>query len=362
LTIVYYSSIIRLYMFTPKYTITDQLLAHITQINTLVRDLNDRRFPKIVLVEFEKTAREVSTYASTSIEGNPLPLTEVKKVLKSTPANIRDSEKEVINYNHALETLNQFLEDNQRELSLKFIVDIHKQVTAGLLPNFESGKLRQNPVTVNDPRTGKIVYLPPDAEKVPDLITNLIMYIKKNSEKVDALILAGIFHKQMVIIHPFMDGNGRTTRLATKMLLAKMGLNTFNLFSFENYYNQNVTRYFQTVGEYGDYNELAGSIDFTVWLEYFTEGLIDELMRVKKLLPEIGNTPDTRLEAFHLNILEYIKKNGFITDRNYAELTNRAKATRALDFQKLLDLGLIERKGKGRSTYYTLKESIDANF
>src|SRR3989338_10075960 len=160
----------------------------------------------------------------------------------------------------------------------------------------------------------------------------------------------------MVIIHPFMDGNGRTTRLATKVLLAKMGLNTFNLFSFENYYNQNVTKYFQIVGEYGDYNELEGSIDFTLWLEYFTGGLIDELLRVQKLLPELGNTPDTKLEVHHLKILKYIKQNGFISDRNYAQLTDRAKATRTMDFQKLLDLGLIERKGKGRSTYYSLKD------
>jgi len=339
-------------MFTPKYTITDQLLAHITHINTLVNNLNDRRFPKVVLVEFEKNAREVSTYASTSIEGNPLPLTEVKRVLKLKPANIRTSQLEVINYNQALETLHRLLESHQLELSLKLILDIHKQVTAGLLPLFESGKLRQKPVVVNNPRTGKVVYLPPNVEKVKDLTTDLIAYIKDKSHFVDPLILAGIFHKQMVIIHPFMDGNGRTTRLATKVLLTKMGLNTFNLFSFENYYNQIVTKYFQTVGEFGDYNEISASIDFTEWLEYFTGGLIDELLRVEKLLPIIGNTPDTRLEAYHLKLLAYIKKNGFITDRQYAGLTDRAKATRALDFQKLLDLGLIERKGKGRSTYY----------
>lgn len=341
-------------MFNPKYTITDQLLANITRISNLVRNLNDRRFPKVVLVEFEKAAREVSTYASTSIEGNPLPLTEVKNVLKSKPANVRDSEKEVLNYNHALVTLNGFLQSGKIGLSLKLILDIHKQVTTLLLPKFESGRLRQKPVVVNDPRTNEIVYLPPDVERVEELMSDLISFVKTNSQNIDPLILAGIFHKQMVIIHPFMDGNGRTTRLATKVLLAKMGLNTFNLFSFENYYNQNVTKYFQTVGEYGDYNELKNSIDFTIWLEYFTSGLIDELLRVQKLLPELGNSPDTRLETHHLKILKYIKRYGFIADRNYAELTNRAKATRTNDFQKLLDLGLIERQGKGRSVHYTL--------
>lgn len=342
-------------MFTPKYKITDQLLANITRISNLVRDLNDRRFPKVVLVEFEKTAREVSTYASTSIEGNPLPLTEVKKVLKSKPANVRDSEKEVLNYNLALETLSGLLQPGKLDLSLKLILDIHKQVITGLLPKFESGKLRKKPVVVNDPRTGKTVYLPPDVDRVEELMSGLISFVKENSQNIDPLIIAGIFHKQMVIIHPFMDGNGRTTRLATKVLLAKMGLNTFNLFSFENYYNQNVTKYFQTVGEYGDYNELEKSIDFTNWLEYFTGGLIDEILRVQKLLPELGNSPDTRLEAHHLKILEYIKEHCFIADRDYVELTDRAKATRTNDFQKLLDLGLIERNGKGRSVHYTLK-------
>ncbi len=213
----------------------------------------------------------------------------------------------------------------------------------------------QKPVVVRDPRTGSTVFWPPDADKVPGLISDLVTYVKENSYKVDPLILAGIFHKQMVIIHPFMDGNGRTARLATKVLLANMGLNTFALFSFENYYNQNVTKYFQTVGEHGDYNDRAASVDFTPWLEYFTGGLIDELLRVKKLLPEVGKTPDTRLEPHHLNILEHIKKNGFIADRDYARFTKRAKPTRALDFQKLINLSLIERKGKGRSTYYTLK-------
>jgi Fic family protein len=159
----------------------------------------------------------------------------------------------------------------------------------------------------------------------------------------------------MVIIHPFMDGNGRTTRLATKALLAAMGLNTFNLFSFENYYNQNVTKYFQTVGEFGNYYELVEKIDFSNWLEYFTGGIIDELLRVEKLLPKITVSPETQLKPHHLKIIEYIRETGFIADRDYAKLVNRAKATRTQDFKKLLILGLIERKGKGKATYYVLK-------
>ncbi|PIR80290.1 MAG: hypothetical protein COU25_00695 [Candidatus Levybacteria bacterium CG10_big_fil_rev_8_21_14_0_10_35_13] len=343
-------------MFQPQYTITEQLLANIKRVSNLVHQLNDKRFPNVVLLELEKSAREVSAYASTSIEGNPLPLTEVKKILKSTPVHIRDSEKEVLNYNQALKNLNKQLEKDTVKLSLDLILKIQKKVIVGLLPKFETGLLREKPIVVNNPKTGQPVYLPPEARDVKPLMEDLVDFTNDNREKIDPLILAGIFHKQMVIIHPFMDGNGRTTRIATKVLLAALGLNTFNLFSFENYYNNNVTRYFQTVGEFGNYYELVDKIDFTNWLEYFTEGIIDELLRVQKLLPTAAARPNSQLQSYHLKILEFTREKGFIADRDYAKLTGRAKATRALDFQKLIKLDLIERKGKGKATYYVLKE------
>lgn len=343
-------------MFKPKFTITNRLLENIKRVNYLVHELNSRRFPHIVLLQLERNAREVSSYTSTSIEGNPLPLTEVKKILKLKPTHIRDSEKEVLNYNQALQSLNNQLEKGRVKLSIDLILKIQKQVIDGLLPKFETGKLREKPVVVNDPRTGKPMYLPPDVKDVELLMKDLVEFVNNNRKNLDPLILAGIFHKQMVIIHPFMDGNGRTTRLLTKLLLAAMGLDTFNLFSFENYYNQNVTKYFQTVGEFGDYYELVERMDFTNWLEYFTEGIIDELLRVEKLLPDITANPQVQLKSHYVKIIECIQEKGFIQDKEYAKLVNRAKATRTQDFKRLQNWNLIERKGKGRATYYILKE------
>ncbi|MEK7155143.1 MAG: Fic family protein [Patescibacteria group bacterium] len=345
-------------MFSPKYSITEKLLANIKRINSLVIGLNYKRFPYPVLVNLERSARDLSTFASTSIEGNPLPLTEVKRILKSAPSHARDSEKEVLNYNQALVELDKKLQKKDAILSLALILHIHRQVTKDLLPPLESGNLRQRPVVVNNPQTSQIVYLPPDYKDVQPLIESLIEFILNNKNKIDSLILAGIFHKQVVIIHPFMDGNGRTTRLATKMLLAQMGVNTFKLFSFENYYNKNVTRYFQSVGEQGNYYELANIIDFTHWLEYFTEGIIDELLRVQKTLPQAITSPETNLQPHLIKLLGYLQVNGFIADRDYAKLVNRAKATRALDFKKLIILKLIERKGKGRATFYVTKATL----
>jgi Fic family protein len=343
-------------MFNPKYTITTRLLANIKRITELVTDLNGRHFPDVVLFEFERKAREVSAHSSTSIEGNPLPLTDVKRLIKNTPERVRDSEKEVLNYNSALIHLNSFSQE-KNSLSLKLVLEIQKMVTDGLVSKFHSGKIRQEPVFVNNPKTRQTVYFPPDHQDVPSLMNELIEYISSNKKIIDPLILAGIFHKQFVVIHPFIDGNGRTTRLITKMLLSNMGLNTFNLFSFENYYNNNVTKYFENVGLLGNYYDLKDNVDFTPWLEYFTDGIIDELLRVTGELNKVKVNIDERLQPHHQLILDYIKKNGFIKDSDYALITERARPTRYVDFQKLIALGLIERQGKGKNSYYILQES-----
>ena len=342
-------------MFKPYYAITNKLLSNIKQINTIILELNSRKFSKVVLYELERSAREISTFASTSIEGNPLPLTDVKQILKTQPQNLRSSEQEVINYNKALEELNKNLHKDPVSFSLNLILSIQKQVVDKLIPKYQPGKLREEPVFVNNPKIGKTVYWPPDSKDVPQLMNDLVEFAAKSKGIIDSLIIAGIFHRQFVIIHPFMDGNGRTSRLATKILLADMGLNTFNLFSFENYYNRNVTNYFNNIGVLGNYYDIANSIDFTNWLEYFTDGIIDELLRVKKLLPKIPANPEEELMPYHKKILEFIRKKGYISDRDYKKLTNRAKATRNFDFNKLIDMGLIQRKGKGKATYYNLK-------
>ena len=54
-------------------------------------------------------------------------------------------------------------------------------------------------------------------------------------------------------------------------------------------------------------------------------------------------------------MINFIKEKGFITDKDYSGLTDRAKPTRNLDFRKLIKLGIIVKIGKGKATYYKLK-------
>jgi Fic family protein len=339
-------------MFEPQYQLNTALLNNIVRVKNLIQELNDQKFSDIVLAKFEKESYAISAHASTSIEGNPLPLTDVRRILKSTPVHIRDTEKEIINYNTALHYLDIRLSD-QKSITKDFICTIQSMVTKDLIDVLNCGKLRTEQVVVNDPRKRQIAYIPPNAHDVPDLMKDLEVFLNKNNTQIDPLLLSGIFHKQFVIIHPFMDGNGRTARLVTKYMLAGMGLDTFRLFSFENYYNQNVTKYFSSVGVIGDYYKIEKNIDFTDWLVYFTDGIIDELLRVQKLL---YNSIEPIVKKEHEKIIiEYIQKNGSISKSEYEKITDRAQSTQILDFKRLVEKRVIKKMGRGKATYYILK-------
>ena len=213
------------------------------------------------------------------------------------------------------------------------------------------GRLRQHPVVIRDPRQlDAIVYLPPNYQDVPALTDAMLTFINLHIGKLDPFVLAGLFHRQCVIIHPFMDGNGRATRLFSSAILGMAGVDMFRIFSFENYYNRNISRYFREVGLQGDYDELQAGIDFTSWLEYFADGILDELKRVQKNFASVTASP--RLATHHQQVLDFIDEHGGISQQEYGKISQRSLAARKKDFRFLLAEGLIEMCGKGRSTYY----------
>jgi len=337
-------------MFDPQFTIRPRLLRTIREIGETLGMIRASNLSDARLARLTHAARALSAHASTSIEGNPLPLTDVKRLLKQAPSQARDTEREVLNYNRALEWVQSEVKAGRFELNTATFEMVQGMVVDGLMENpFDVGHIRQNPVVIRDPRVAdSTVFLPPDHGDVPDLCDALFAWLRDNINELDPILLAGIFHKQAVIIHPFMDGNGRSTRLMTTGILGLSGLDVFPIFSFEEYYNRNVSRYFQMVGEQGDYYDLSGGAAFSGWLEYFAEGILDELKRVQKSLP----SGQPRLEPHHRLVLDHIDAHGSITQREYGQISDRSLASRKNDFARLVELGLIRQVGGGRSVHY----------
>ena len=91
------------------------------------------------------------------------------------------------------------------------------------------------------------------------------------------MIVSGIAQFQFVHIHPFIDGNGRTSRLLSTLCLYRAGYDFKRLFSISEYYDRDRPAFYaaiQSVRESG--------MDLTKWLEYFAEGLSSQLLEVRK--------------------------------------------------------------------------------
>ncbi len=325
------------------------------RIGETIGEIKSLNLSPQALARLEQEARAQSSHASTSIEGNPLPLTDVKQLLKADPRQVRDTEREVLNYNRALQKIQADVMAGIFRPGLAEMAAIQAIVVDGLMDNpAHVGTARREPVLIRDPRQPEnIIFIPPNHQDVPRLADELATFVEEWGGEIDPIIMAGLFHRQFVIIHPFMDGNGRTARLLTTAILGQGGLDIFGIFAFENYYNRNISRYFAAVGLQGDFYERESAIDFTAWLEFFSDGILDELVRVRGTIP--SESP-LRLEDHHHRLLDYIKTHGSISQREYGQISSRSLAARKQDFQKLTALGLLQRRGGGRGTYYVLMD------
>lgn len=173
------------------------------------------------------------------------------------------------------------------------------------------------------------------SNKVKKNLKDLVKFVN-NSKDLDPVLLSGLFYKQFLLLKPFFQGNERVAVLSTRILLRELDINLFNLLSFE---------------KIGSVNEK----DNTKWLEFFSQAILDEMLRLKKALSNVSFKKDLDLNNDQKKILKYIKRYGVIDDSKYSGITKRKKATRVLDFNKLIACGLIERCGKGRLTHYILK-------
>ena len=147
----------------PKYVISNKLLLTIREIGESLGEIKSFRLSDQDVARLELNARELSSYASTSIEGNPLPLTDVKRLLKRHKENVRDTEREVLNYNKALQSLYKKVRTDKFQLNVKTLEKIQGQVVDGLMDNSaHCGALRKAPVIIRNPREiDEIVFILP---------------------------------------------------------------------------------------------------------------------------------------------------------------------------------------------------------
>ena len=225
--------------FKPIYTITPVIAKSLMRIEAAKEKVSLLPVNPTVLASLRQTAKLYTTHYSTMIEGNRLEPEEIKEVIQLQghfPGRQRD-EHEVKGYYAALAQLEQYAAQNH-PVTEKVIQTLHALVISDGSICIKPIPYRDGQSVIKDSGTGTIVYMPPEAKDVPGLMRNLMSWIKENQE-IPCPIVAGIAHYQFATIHPYCDGNGRTSRLLTTLILHLGGYDLKGLYSLEEYYSKN---------------------------------------------------------------------------------------------------------------------------
>lgn len=335
-------------MFTPKFTLNRQLIELIGKVESLHGRLEGMQIPRNLLLNLERDNLLQSSYSSNSIEGNPLNLNEVTNLILNEREPANRNEAEVRNYFDILSTLNNYVEGS---VDKKMIETVHARLMRNVRDDI-AGKLRNSEVVVGK-RTKEggvdIKHNPPyhTIEGITNEVNQLSDWLKDTEEL--PLLKAGIFHHRYVYIHPFVDGNGRTCRLLTTLLLMQDGYQINKYFVLDDYYNINKK-------EYSDKLSTADKGDLTEWLEYFLNGVVVSL---ESALDKVEQGLDrgkielrpTKREA---EALEFIKREREIKSSQLADALEISRGQAHVLLQGLVEKGLVEKFGSTKSSYYKL--------
>lgn len=180
---------------------------------------SSRPLPNIALNKIRESLSIEWTYNSNSIEGNTMSLRETQMVLQEgitiKGKSLREH-FETHNHDKAIDYLYSIINENYTLRSID-ILSLHGLVLRSIEDDF-AGRIRNGGVRITGAN-----FTPPNANKVPDLVDELIDFVNTNPLNLNDIELATVFHHKLVWIHPFFDGNGRTVRLAMNLLLMRCG-------------------------------------------------------------------------------------------------------------------------------------------
>jgi Fic family protein len=317
--------------FKPNFTITPKIATYLMRIEAARQAVQDLPITPTVLATLRETARVFSTHYSTMIEGNRLTQEQVLKVIEDQqhfPGRERD-EKEVLGYYAALEKLEQ-LTSLQGAVTETHIQTLHALVMAEGRKKVTPTPYRDGQNVIRDSRSRRIVYMPPEAKDVPMLMKEMVAWIASTDhQELPCPIRAGIAHYEFATIHPYYDGNGRTARLLTTLILHLGGYDLRGLYSLEEYYARNLGAYYEalTVGSSHNYYEGRAKANITRWVEYFCAGVANSFESVRRRAAEAasGGAQDRssvlrRLDPRQRKTLVLFKDSDFITSGKVAEL------------------------------------------
>lgn len=300
------------------------------------------------LVEIAKVQ---STESSNEIEGIRTTNTRLKQIVseKTTPKN-RD-EQEIAGYRDALSVIHESFE--YIPLTPNYILQLHKILYSHSIKDV-GGKFKnvQNFISAVDGEGKQFtLFTPPAPYETPDMIAELCDEFNRAIAEceVDPLILIPIFIHDFLCTHPFLDGNGRMSRLLTTLLLYRSGYMVGKYISLEAKIAKNKNLYYDAL-ELSQAGWYEGNDDPTPFVKYLLGTIISAYRDFEERMEIIGNT-NSAMEIVRKAVGTRIGK---FTKADIVALCPSISASSVEgSLKKLSRTGVITKHGAGRSTFYT---------
>ena len=347
--------------YQPVFKVSDQVRRHLQDIERLRSTITSGHILPSVEASVRHRASVESVHSSTSIEGNPLDINQVRAVISSDRILTKQeyAEIEVYNYKQALDYI-----DRQRsggDITLDDILKLHQIITDRLLDSTRSGKIRRRPVYIEDEQH-QIIYTAVDAPRVKNELIDLLSWVKDNQFVLHPIIIGAIIHFHLAAIHPFSDGNGRTARAATALYLALAHYDNDGALALDTYYASDRPSYYAILRHLNGENYASSQqADLTPWLEYFAEGYLTSLRVLDaeiRLLSLATLTDKPALDRNDQDIISYVAKFGSL---NISEaesiLPKLSRRTIQHRLKRLVDQGYLDLVGATHEAKYVLHQS-----
>jgi len=338
--------------FKPNFTITNRISKALTKIERARGFLEAAKLSEDWIQNMQNRALVLEAHHTTHIEGTHLTLSQAerlfagKKVSGADPHDVR----ELLNYRSAFEFVTRHMERGD-PVSEGLIREIHKHLVKGVRGGSAApGKYRVVQNYVVNSLTGVIIYTPPPANEVPIMMAEMIAWLRKKLD-IPAVLIAGIAQHQLVDIHPFLDGNGRTARLLSTLCLYRSGYDFKRLFTISEYYDRDRPAYYQAIQAVRE-----NRMDLTGWLEYFTEGLAAQMLEVREQGELVirtdlilGKGRKAGLNERQVELLSFLLKQGKGTMAEFETTLKVNRRTLQRDLKLLVENGFARALGTSPS-------------
>lgn len=342
--------------FNPVFQITNSITRGLTTIERARGFLEATALSEAWLREMGHRALVLEAHHTTHIEGTHLSLGQAERLLKgdSIPEADPDDVRELLNYVRAFDFVEAYLKKGG-PITEGMVREIHERLVEGVRGGSANpGAYRKVQNYVMNSRTREIIYTPPPAHDVPILMAALLKWVN-TAEQTHPVLVSGISQFQLVHIHPFVDGNGRTSRLLSTLCLYRAGYDFKRLFTISEFYDRDRRAFYQALQSVRD-----NDMDLTYWLEYFVEGLATQLAEVRGN-GEQAIRRDVLVMKYGLSerqgrAIAHILENGSMTIKDFERLfpeANRRSLQR--DLKAMIELGLLVSEGATNKLVYRLK-------